>query len=400
MPPRARSPARRSATTSACGPPAALVVTARRRPRRPRSRTTAPTTGLGLVWPRPLRGELDRRGASRALRGGGHGVVLPVGPVRSCARTTCGPRGARGDRRRTSRHRRSREATGTRRRVERTGCAPPPIRTFTVGPGVPPGQPADWLRPGRGLSPPVRNCTDPGARELCALSRRFCHTVEPTARSHRPSGRHPIVSRTDPGPWRAQCWCGPPGRGGGRLGGRAQRPTAAAGSSRAVDGGAGDEDVGAGLGAALDGRRRRRRRRPGATARGRGFAISSRARRIFGSTMSRNAWPPKPGSTVMTSSMSSSGSRSAYGSIGVRRLERHAGAGARRAQLAGQPHRRGRGLDVEGDAAARRPRRTRAPSGPGPRSSGGSRAAVRVRLAQRLDDRQPERQVRARSGCP
>src|ERR1017187_9097251 len=43
----------------------------------------------------------------------------------------------------------------------------PPIRTFTVGPGIPPGQPAagaGHLRPGRGLSPPARTFTDPGAR--------------------------------------------------------------------------------------------------------------------------------------------------------------------------------------------------------------------------------------------
>ena len=66
----------------------------------------------------------------------------------------------------------------------------------------------------------------------------------------------------------------------------------------------------------------------------------------LGSTTSRNDWPPKPGSTVMTSSMSSSGSRSAYGSTAVRRLERHAGARAGRAEVAGQPHR-----------ARRRPRR-------------------------------------------
>src|SRR5690606_2742810 len=42
---------------------------------------------------------------------------------------------------------------------------PPPIRTLTVGPGVPPGQPL--RRPlratdtGRGLSPPARAFTDP-----------------------------------------------------------------------------------------------------------------------------------------------------------------------------------------------------------------------------------------------
>ena len=44
---------------------------------------------------------------------------------------------------------------------------------------------------------------------------------------------------------------------------------------------------------------------------------SERARRSFGSTMSRKGWPPKPGSTVISSSMSTSGSRSAYGSTAV-----------------------------------------------------------------------------------
>jgi len=52
----------------------------------------------------------------------------------------------------------------------------PPIRTFTVGPGVPPGQPVGRLhRPGRGLSPPARNYTDPGAREWVPLVTPVCH---------------------------------------------------------------------------------------------------------------------------------------------------------------------------------------------------------------------------------
>ena len=40
------------------------------------------------------------------------------------------------------------------------------------------------------------------------------------------------------------------------------------------------------------------------------LSISVRARWIFGRQTSRNFWPPKPGSTVMISTMSSSGSRS------------------------------------------------------------------------------------------
>jgi len=43
----------------------------------------------------------------------------------------------------------------------------------------------------------------------------------------------------------------------------------------------------------------------------------ARARRSFGSTRSRNGWPPKPGSTVISSSMSTSGRRPAYGSTAV-----------------------------------------------------------------------------------
>jgi len=69
------------------------------------------------------------------------------------------------------------------------GRTHPPLRTFTVGPGVPPGQPSRCLvgtRPGRGLSPPVRNLTDPGARELSynSSSTSFARTTQ-----LRPSGR-------------------------------------------------------------------------------------------------------------------------------------------------------------------------------------------------------------------
>jgi len=43
----------------------------------------------------------------------------------------------------------------------------------------------------------------------------------------------------------------------------------------------------------------------------------ARVRRIFGSTMSRNFWPPKPGSTVISSTMSTSSSRSSKGWMAV-----------------------------------------------------------------------------------
>src|ERR1700722_69132 len=91
-------------------------------------------------------------------------------------------------------------ARSCRARLARRGTTPPghsrhwpaarvlpPIRTLTVGPGVPPGQPA--LRLGRGLSPPVRSFTDPGARLLLLTSvphAVFRSTAEiTTIRSHR-----------------------------------------------------------------------------------------------------------------------------------------------------------------------------------------------------------------------
>ena len=47
------------------------------------------------------------------------------------------------------------------RRTDAPQCTPP-IRTFTVGTGIPPAQPPRSMRAGRGLSPPVRTFTDPG----------------------------------------------------------------------------------------------------------------------------------------------------------------------------------------------------------------------------------------------
>ncbi len=77
-----------------------------------------------------------------------------------------------------------------------------------------------------------------------------------------------------------------------------------------VDRGAGHEHVRPRLGAALDGLQ-------GDTAVDLQPGLDAvpvhhldRARRILGRQRSRNFWPPKPGSTVMISSMSSSASRS------------------------------------------------------------------------------------------
>ena len=47
------------------------------------------------------------------------------------------------------------------------------------------------------------------------------------------------------------------------------------------------------------------------------FFTISRVRRILGTTLERNSCPPKPGATVMISTMSNSVMKSANGSIGV-----------------------------------------------------------------------------------
>src|SRR5690606_13065378 len=70
----------------------------------------------------------------------------------------------------------------------------PPIRTVTVGPGVPPGQPR--VGAGRGLSPPARNCTDPGARS-CVLLLPTEHATRAFPASRRSTGRTRV---NDPAP--------------------------------------------------------------------------------------------------------------------------------------------------------------------------------------------------------
>src|SRR5690606_3875394 len=69
-----------------------------------------------------------------------------------------------------------------RRRRRRRGHVLPPIRTFTVGPGVPPGPPHTVRCAGRGLSPPARSFTDPGAR----VARRTVAQVIGSVSNRRP----------------------------------------------------------------------------------------------------------------------------------------------------------------------------------------------------------------------
>ena len=125
---------------------------------------------------------------------------------------------------------------------------------------------------------------------------------------------------------------------------------------RAVDRRAGDEHVRTGLRDAADRVARDARRPPGSTSSPPDASIAARARRIFGSMPSMNDWPPNPGSTVITSTMSNSGSRSSSGSTGDAGRSAIPARDAARPQLAGQPHGRLRRLGVErhGRRAGRR----------------------------------------------
>ena len=188
------------------------------------------------------------------------------------------------------------------------------------------------LGTGRGLSPPVRNYTDPGAR----VSRSVCHRRRP--RRDGPAGARAPWSR------------GLAGRRWPGLRLRHRRPRT----------------------------RRRRRSAPASAARSIVAAetppstwihtsspcsdTARRARRIFGSTSSRNSWPPNPGSTVITSSMSSSGSSRTYGSKGVAGLSAMPARAPSRAQLAGQRTGACGGLDVERDRSSTRLGKARRPT--------------------------------------
>ena len=441
------APSRRS-TRGSAPPPPRRVRRARRR-RRPRAATAAPPAATGLGRPgRTRRGDagVDQRpvqGPVRPLWLHGSRVTTAVAPTRPAAGARRGRRPRRAASRRPGGSPRAmtpavrvedhaarpagwgRAATrGSAASVERAAhrrdlcrrlpSRPPLVRspgpagsrgaTATATPacaarGAPRGDARGCAcilpsglspsvpefhrvnRPlaadsGRGLSPPVRSFTDPGAREFSLVAAPFCHAAaDPTA----------------PG----SC-----GRGSRAAAVRAQLLDHRVRVVGAEDRRAGDEHVGAGLGAPLDRLGARLPRRPGATCRRRARSISSRARRILGRHTSRNSWPPKPGSTVITSTMSSSGSRSAYGSIGGRGLERHPGPGAHRAQLAGQPHR------------APRPPRRGTSRCDAPASTYAGRPAVRVLDHQVAVERHAARLARAlrrpagrasgwaRSGCP
>lgn len=145
VPPLARSPAARSAWISACGPPARWCQPSPA-VRPAESRTTQPTTGLGLVCPMP-------RAASsmaRLIAAVSTGVWWPPGPPASQGTDS----GAVGNDRSGNEtmgtpqsEKRARPGKWTGRAVD--GGVPmlarralPPIRTFTVGAGISPAQPA------------------------------------------------------------------------------------------------------------------------------------------------------------------------------------------------------------------------------------------------------------------
>ena len=117
-----------------------------------------------------------------------------------------------------------------------------------------------------------------------------------------------------------------------------------------------------------------------------------RVRAILGRQRSRNFCPPKPGSTVMINTMSSSGQQVRVGLDRGSGLECHRRSRAQPVQFTGQPYRRAGGLDVE-----------RHRIGPGLRVRRGPAIGLLDHqmnvqelsgdLPDRLDHRQPERQV-------
>ena len=125
----ARRRPRASASASACGR-AGAAVEALARPSAPSaSSSTQPTRGLGPSGTPGVRGERRARAASRRCSAA----------VKLHRRRPSGPaHGLRGRRRRS---RRDTDAGATTVRAL-------PIRTLTVGPGVPPGQPATGCRAG------------------------------------------------------------------------------------------------------------------------------------------------------------------------------------------------------------------------------------------------------------
>lgn len=144
VPPRARSPASRRALTSACGPCGALVVTHARR-LSGGVENDAPDDRVGAGGAESAGGEHDGSAHGVHVGCGGHRVLLPLR-----ARTP-GPVDDDRERNNTSRQspRPSTPTAAERRSATTAACtgkvarrALPPIRTFTVGPGISPGQPA------------------------------------------------------------------------------------------------------------------------------------------------------------------------------------------------------------------------------------------------------------------
>ena len=116
---------------------------------------------------------------------------------------------------------------------------------------------------------------------------------------------------------------------------RRAAPRSLAGILRAEDARSGDEGVGPGL------RRDRDRLDGDAAVHLQPDIEPARAdrrarRRIFGIISAMKLWPPKPGSTVIISTWSNSGSSSRYGSSVGARLQREPGARTDRAQPAGE----------------------------------------------------------------
>src|SRR5450432_706291 len=101
--------------------------------------STQPTIGLGLVVPRPC----SARSMARRIAFTSEGDHTPAGS-RALTRSP-----HRQVRYRGTKRRQANEAT---HKLARTARAPPPIRTFTVGPGVSPGQPAQVAGRTAGIS--------------------------------------------------------------------------------------------------------------------------------------------------------------------------------------------------------------------------------------------------------
>ena len=159
VPPRAaRGPMAARASTSACGA-AGAAVAALADDGAVGVEEHAPTRGFGLGAKSAVRGEVERAAHRRRLRRAGHRRTLSAsvaGPRARRASSQAGPeQSTRGVAARTcsrvashpDSHRRSRSSTWSTGR---------------------------WLRSGRGLSPPVRNCTDPGTHELLRTP-PLCH---------------------------------------------------------------------------------------------------------------------------------------------------------------------------------------------------------------------------------